>query len=61
MTDFLVAIGLLFVIEGVVCAGAPNSVKRAAAAMLEAPEATLRIVGLVSAVIGLAIIWLMRG
>jgi len=61
MADFLVALGLLFVIEGVVCAAVPDTVKRAAAAMLETPEATVRIVGVVSAVLGVILVWLVRG
>ena len=61
MTDFLVALGLLLVIEGLVCAAIPDTAKRAAAAMLETPEATVRIVGIVSALLGLALIWLVRG
>ena len=61
MADFLVALGLLFVIEGLVCAAVPDTAKRAAAAMLETPEATMRIVGVVSAVLGVALIWLVRG
>ena len=61
MTDFLVALGLLLVIEGLVCAAIPDTAKRAAATMLETPEATMRIVGIVSALLGLALIWLVRG
>jgi len=61
MTDFLVALGLLFVVEGLVCAAVPDTAKRAAAALLETPELTMRIVGVVSAVLGLVLIWLVRG
>jgi uncharacterized protein len=61
MYDFLVALGLLFVMEGLVCAAFPGSAKRAAAAVLETPENVTRIVGIVSAVLGIAVIWLVRG
>lgn len=61
MYDFLVALGLVFVIEGVVFAAFPNSAKRAVTAVLETPDAVLRIVGLASAVCGLLLVWLIRG
>lgn len=60
MGEFLTALGLVFVIEGLVFAAFPGPAKRAVAAMLETPEATLRLVGLISAVIGLVVIWVMR-
>jgi len=61
MGEFLAALGLVFVIEGLVFAAFPGPAKRAVATMLETPEATLRIVGLLSAVIGLIVIWTVRG
>ena len=61
MTDFLVALGLVFAIEGLVFAALPGPAKRAMAGVLETPDATLRVVGVVSAVIGVVIVWLARG
>ena len=61
MSEFVVAIGLVLVIEGIVFAGFPNAAKRLAASALESPETTLRIAGIASAVMGLALIWLVRG
>jgi uncharacterized protein YjeT (DUF2065 family) len=61
MHDFVIAIGLVFVIEGLVFAAFPGSAKRAVMIILEAPEGALRIVGLLSALLGLVLIWLMRG
>lgn len=61
MTDFLVALGLLCVLEGVLLAAMPGVAKRAMINAAESPDATLRVVGLVSAVIGLALVWLVRG
>jgi uncharacterized protein YjeT (DUF2065 family) len=61
MTDFLAALGLVFVIEGLVFAAFPEAAKRAVAAMTQAPDQALRLVGLVSAVFGLVILWLVRG
>jgi hypothetical protein len=61
MSDFLVALGLVFVIEGIVFAAFPEAAKRAVTAMLETPDTALRMVGLASAVLGLLLVWLIRG
>ena len=60
MSDFLIALGLVFAIEGLVFAAFPATVKRAMAHVMETPDAALRIVGIVSAAIGIALIWLVR-
>jgi uncharacterized protein YjeT (DUF2065 family) len=61
MLDFLAAIGLVLVIEGLVFAAFPATAKRAMAAVQESPEGSLRVVGIVSAVLGVFIVWLVRG
>ena len=61
MSDFLVALGLVFVIEGVVFAAFPEAAKRAVTAVLQTPDTVLRLVGLASALLGLLLVWLMRG
>jgi uncharacterized protein len=61
MSDFLAALGLFFVIEGICLAAFPLSAKRAMAAVLAMPDAPLRVAGIVSAVVGLVIVWLVRG
>jgi uncharacterized protein YjeT (DUF2065 family) len=61
MVDFLVALGLVLVIEGLLFAALPSVTKRAMVHILEAPESALRVLGIVSAAVGLAVIWLMRG
>jgi uncharacterized protein YjeT (DUF2065 family) len=61
MTDFLAALGLVFVIEGLVFAAFPGAAKRAVAAMVDTPDQGLRLVGLLSAVFGLVMLWLVRG
>lgn len=61
MSDFLVAIGLVFAIEGILFAAFPAMVKRAIAHVLETPDTTLRLLGIVSAVIGVVVVWLVRG
>jgi uncharacterized protein YjeT (DUF2065 family) len=61
MGDFLVALGLVFVLEGLLFAAMPGLTKRAIAGALETPDATLRVVGIGSAVVGLVVVWLIRG
>jgi uncharacterized protein YjeT (DUF2065 family) len=59
--DFLTAIGLVLVIEGVVYGGFPGLARRLAGEVLSMPENVLRIAGLVAAALGVGIVWLMRG
>jgi hypothetical protein len=61
MSDFLIALGLVFAIEGLVFAAFPATVKRAMTHVMETPDPALRIVGIASAVAGIALIWLVRG
>lgn len=61
MSDFVVALGLVFVIEGVIFAAFPETTKRAIATVLQTPDTVLRIVGVVSALCGVILVWLIRG
>jgi hypothetical protein len=60
MTDFLAALGLVFVIEGLVFAAFPAQAKRAVQSVLDTPDATLRVIGIGSALVGLILVWLVR-
>jgi uncharacterized protein YjeT (DUF2065 family) len=61
MSDFLAALGLVFVIEGLVFAAFPGPAKRAMESVLGTPDTSLRAIGIGSAVIGLVVVWLARG
>lgn len=61
MADFFVALGLVFAIEGVCLAAFPVAAKRGMAGMLAMPDGALRMAGLVSALLGVVIVWLVRG
>ena len=61
MTEFIVAIGLVLVIEGLLFAAFPRAAKRLAASAIESPESSLRVAGIASAVLGIVLIWLVRG
>jgi uncharacterized protein len=61
MSDFLVAIGLVFALEGILFAAFPGPVKRAMTHVTETPDSILRMIGIASAVIGVIVVWLVRG
>jgi len=61
MSDFLAAVGLFFAIEGIFLAAFPVSAKRAMAVVLEMTDGPLRIAGIVSALVGVLIVYLVRG
>ena len=60
MTFLVAALGLLLAIEGLTLAAFPGAAKRAAAAIIDAPEGTLRALGIVAAVVGVALVWFVR-
>ncbi|MDQ0348452.1 MULTISPECIES: DUF2065 domain-containing protein [Ancylobacter] len=61
MYDLIVALGLVLVIEGLVLAAAPAAVRRSADAITQLTDSPLRVAGIVGAILGLAIVWLIRG
>jgi uncharacterized protein YjeT (DUF2065 family) len=61
MSDFVVAIGLVLAIEGILFAAFPGPVKRAMAHVNETADGTLRLLGIVSAIAGVVLVWLIRG
>lgn len=61
MTDFLAALGLVFVIEGLIFAAFPQAAKRAMTSVLQTPDLSLRLIGIGSAIVGLVMVWLVRG
>ena len=61
MSDFLVAIGLVFAIEGILFAAFPGSVRQAMTHITETPDGALRMIGIASAVLGVVLVWFVRG
>ncbi|MFC3692088.1 DUF2065 domain-containing protein [Chenggangzhangella methanolivorans] len=61
MSDLFAALGLLLAIEGLLFAGFPGAARRASENIVATPENALRVIGVVSAAIGVAIVWLVRG
>lgn len=61
MLDFLTAVALILVIEGAVYALFPDAMKRLMAQVLTLPDGSLRWAGLAAAVLGIVLVWLIRG
>lgn len=58
--DFLIGLGILFVLEGILFAASPAWMRRAMESAMATPDNVLRVVGIGSAVGGLILIWLVR-
>lgn len=61
MSDLIVAIGLVLVIEGLLYAAFPGPMRRMVEDITKLPDSNLRSVGLVALVIGVIIVWAVRG
>ena len=60
MKDFWTALALILVIEGIVYALFPELMKRLALRTTRTPVQSLRIGGLIAAMIGVALVWALR-
>ncbi|HWB47253.1 MAG TPA: DUF2065 domain-containing protein [Hyphomicrobiaceae bacterium] len=61
MSDFLVAVGLVMVIEGMLWAAAPRLALTLLTAAAHTPEHLLRRMGAAAAAAGVLVVWLVRG
>lgn len=61
MQDFLTAVGLVLVLEGVLYALFPEGMQRMMAQALQMSPAVLRKGGLIAVAIGFGMVWLIRG
>ena len=61
IAELLTALALILVIEGVLYALFPDGMKRILAQVMTMQAASLRTTGLVSAFIGVVLVWLLRG
>jgi hypothetical protein len=61
MSDLLVALGLVLVIEGLIYGAFPSAARRMLEAVREVPDSTLRGAGLTALALGVLIVWLVRG
>lgn len=60
IADLVTALGLVLVIEGLLLALVPEALRRMVMAMVTQPTDALRIGGVISAIVGVGIVWLVR-
>jgi uncharacterized protein YjeT (DUF2065 family) len=60
MADLLTAIGLAVAIEGLLYALFPSAMKKMMLQVLAQPQTSLRTAGLVAAIAGVGLVWLIR-
>jgi len=58
--DLIAALGLALAVEGILLASFPDAMKRAMMEAAGSPRDRMRLVGIVSAVIGVVAIWVAR-
>jgi uncharacterized protein YjeT (DUF2065 family) len=61
MTDLLVGAGLVLVFEGLLWAAAPQMALKLLVVAAQLPESILRTAGAAAMVMGLVVVWLVRG
>ena len=60
MIDFLSAIGLVFIIEGLLLLSSPKRLKKILQIITIYPENKIRIIGGVSVLLGIVLLWIIR-
>jgi uncharacterized protein YjeT (DUF2065 family) len=60
MRDLIAALGLALAVEGLLFAAFPDGVRRAMIEAANTPSERMRLVGIASAVAGVAIVWAAR-
>lgn len=61
MSDFLAAVGLVLVFEGLLYGAFPALARRLSLEVASAPEQLLRTGGLFAIFVGVGVVWLVRG
>ena len=61
MSELVIAIGLVFVLEGLAYAAFPNAMRNMVNEMAKLPDQTLRTFGLFAVGLGVFIVWLVKG
>ena len=61
MSDLIVAIGLVFVIEGLLYAAFPNAMRKMVQDITKLPDTNIRTIGLFALAIGFIIVWAVKG
>lgn len=61
MVEFLTALGLALVLEGLIYALFPVAMKRLLVQILSMPSPSIRTTGLTLAILGVTLVWIARG
>ena len=61
MNDLFVAMALALAIEGMLYCLFPDGMKRMMVQVLQMPSSSVRTAGMVAAIIGVGVVWLLRG
>ncbi|WP_408903930.1 DUF2065 domain-containing protein [Neoroseomonas marina] len=61
LVNLLQGVAVVLALEGLLYAVAPGAMRRALRSLAEAPEQRLRIGGLVAAMLGVGLAWLLKG
>jgi Uncharacterized protein conserved in bacteria (DUF2065). len=61
LNDFLVAVGLMAVLEGLLYAAAPSLMRKGLRQLIEASDFWLRTGGVAVMAVGVAVVWAVRG
>lgn len=60
MTDLASALALAIAVEGILYALFPDGMKRMMASVFDMPSSSLRVAGLMAAVLGVGLVWVIR-
>ena len=60
MIDFLSAIGLIFILEGLLLFSSPKRLKKILQIITIYPETKIRIIGGISVLLGIVLLWIIR-
>ena len=60
MIDFLSAIGLIFILEGLLLFASPKRLKKILHIITIYPESKIRVIGTFSIVVGIVLLWIIR-
>jgi uncharacterized protein YjeT (DUF2065 family) len=60
MFDLVAALGLALAVEGILFAAFPDGVRKAMYDVAHTPSDRIRLVGIISAIVGVVIVWAVR-
>jgi uncharacterized protein YjeT (DUF2065 family) len=61
LSTLIVAVGLVLFVEGALYALFPEAMKKMMVSVLDTPSHILRIFGILAAIVGVVIVWLVQG